>query len=63
MVGTVASVLSWTIVNVELPDLERHVSSGQERAQRVSASFMAASTVAVLPTPWPKGAERAPQPR
>jgi len=37
--------------------------SAAERAQWVSAPFMAAMTVAVLPAPWCKGAERAPQPR
>jgi hypothetical protein len=37
--------------------------SAAELAQRVSASFMAAMTVAMLPTPWRMGAERAPQPR
>lgn len=52
MVGTVASVLSSTIVNVAVPDLMRHFSIGQERAQWVSAAFMAAMTVAMLPTPW-----------
>ena len=63
LVGTVASVLSSTIVNVAVPDLMRYCSIGQERAQWVSASFMAAMTVAMLPTPWRMGAERAPQPR
>ena len=52
MIGTVASVLSSTIVNVAVPDLMRHFAIGQERAQWVSASFMAAMTVAMLPTPW-----------
>ncbi len=52
MVGTVASVLSSTIVNVAVPDLMRHFAIGQERAQWVSAAFMAAMTVAMLRTPW-----------
>ena len=52
MVGTIASVLSSTIVNVAVPDLMRHFAIGQERAQWVSAAFMAAMTVAMLPTPW-----------
>jgi MFS family permease len=47
MVGTVASVLSSTIVNVAVPDLMHHLAIGQERAQWVSASFMAAMTVAI----------------
>lgn len=52
MVGTVASVMSSTIVNVAVPDLMGHFAIGQERAQWVSASFMAAMTLAMLPTPW-----------
>ena len=52
MVGTIASVLSSTIVNVAVPDLMRHFAIGQERAQWVSAAFMAAMTIAMLPTPW-----------
>ncbi|HXD06077.1 MAG TPA: DHA2 family efflux MFS transporter permease subunit [Burkholderiaceae bacterium] len=52
MVGTVASILSSTIVNVAVPDLSRYFSLGQERAQWVSAGFMAAMTLSMLPTPW-----------
>ncbi|MEI7445734.1 MAG: MFS transporter, partial [Burkholderiales bacterium] len=52
MIGAVASVLSSTIVNVAVPDLMRHFHIGQERAQWVSAAFMASMTVAMLPTPW-----------
>jgi EmrB/QacA subfamily drug resistance transporter len=52
MLGTVSSVLSSTIVNVAVPDLIHHFGIGQERAQWVSAAFMASMTLAMLPTPW-----------
>lgn len=52
MIGTVASVLSSTIVNVAVPDLSRHFTLGQERAQWVSAGFMLAMTLSMLTTPW-----------
>ncbi len=52
MVGTVASVMSSTIINVAIPDLSHHFALGQERAQWVSAGFMAAMTVSMLTTPW-----------
>lgn len=52
MIGTVASILSSTIVNVAIPDLSRHFTLGQERAQWVSAGFMLAVTLSMLTTPW-----------
>ena len=52
MVGMVASIMSSTIVTVAVPDLSRHFAIGQERAQWVSAAFMAAQTLAMLLTPW-----------
>ncbi len=52
MVGTMASIMSATIVNVAIPDLSQHFSLGQERAQWVSSGFMAAMTVSMLTTPW-----------
>jgi EmrB/QacA subfamily drug resistance transporter len=52
MMGTVASILSSTIVNVAVPDLSRHFILGQERAQWVSAGFMLAMTLSMLTTPW-----------
>lgn len=52
MVGTMASVMSSTIVNVAIPDMSRHFALGQERAQWVSSGFMAAMTVSMLTTPW-----------
>ena len=52
MIGTMASILSSTIVNVAIPDLSRHFTLGQERAQWVSAGFMLAMTLSMLTTPW-----------
>lgn len=52
MIGTVASILSSTIVNVAVPDLSRYFTLGQERAQWVSAGFMLAMTLSMLTTPW-----------
>jgi MFS transporter, DHA2 family, multidrug resistance protein len=52
MIGTMASILSSTIVNVAVPDLSKHFTLGQERAQWVSAGFMLAMTLSMLTTPW-----------
>lgn len=52
MLGTIAAILSSTIVNVAVPDLSRHFGLGQERAQWVAAGFMAAMTLSMLPTSW-----------
>ncbi len=52
MVGTMASIMSSTIVNVAIPDLSHHFALGQERAQWVTSGFMVATTVAMLTTPW-----------
>lgn len=52
MVGTMASIMSSTVVNVAIPDLSRHFTLGQERAQWVSSGFMVAMTVSMLTTPW-----------
>ena len=52
MVGTMASVMSSTIVNVAIPDMSHHFALGQERAQWASSGFMAAMTVSMLTTPW-----------
>ena len=42
MVGTMASIMSSTIVNVAIPDMSRHFMLGQERAQWGSSGFMVA---------------------
>lgn len=52
MIGTMASIMSSTVVNVAIPDMSRHFTLGQERAQWVSSGFMVATTVAMLTTPW-----------
>lgn len=52
MVGTIASIMSSTIVNVAIPDMSHHFALGQERAQWVSSGFMVAMTVSMLTTPW-----------
>jgi EmrB/QacA subfamily drug resistance transporter len=52
MTGTMASIMSATIVNVAVPDMSRDFALGQDRAQWVSSGFMVAMTVAMLTTPW-----------
>lgn len=52
MIGTIASIMSSTIVNVAVPDLMAYFHIDQAQAQWVSAGFMAAMTLAMLPTPW-----------
>ena len=50
--GTMASIMSSTIVNVAIPDMSHHFTLGQERAQWVTSGFMVAMTVSMLTTPW-----------
>jgi EmrB/QacA subfamily drug resistance transporter len=52
MIGTMASIMSSTIINVAIPDMSHHFALGQERAQWVSSGFMVAMTVSMLTTPW-----------
>ena len=52
MVGTMASIMSSTVINVAIPDMSQHFTLGQERAQWANSSFMVATTVAMLCTPW-----------
>ena len=52
MIGSMAAIMSSTIMNVGIPDLSKHFLLGQERAQWVSSSFMVAMTVSMLTTPW-----------
>lgn len=52
MVGTMASIMSSTIVNVAIPDMSHYFTLGQERAQWVSSGFMVATTASMLTTPW-----------
>ena len=52
MVGTMASIMSSTVVNVAIPEMSHHFALTQERAQWVSSGFMVAMTVSMLTTPW-----------
>ena len=52
MIGTVASIMAATIINVAVPDMSRVFGLGQDRAQWLSAGFMGAMTLSMLTTPW-----------
>ena len=52
MVGTMASIMSSTVVNVAIPDMSQHFALNQGRAQWVASGFMVAMTVSMLTTPW-----------
>jgi EmrB/QacA subfamily drug resistance transporter len=52
MLGTMAAIMASTIVNVAVPDMSRYFTLGQERAQWLSAGFMAAMTLSMLTTPF-----------
>lgn len=52
MVGMMASIMSSTIVNVAIPDMSNYFHLGQDRAQWITAAFMAATTLSLLLTPW-----------
>ncbi|HPE02824.1 MAG TPA: DHA2 family efflux MFS transporter permease subunit, partial [Burkholderiaceae bacterium] len=52
MLGTMASIMASTIVNVAVPDMSRFFALGQERAQWLSSGFMAAMTLSMPLTPW-----------
>jgi EmrB/QacA subfamily drug resistance transporter len=52
MVGTIASIMSSTVVNVAIPGLSHQFGLGQARAQWVTSGFMVAMTVSMLVTPW-----------
>ncbi len=52
MVGTMASIMSSTIINVAIPAMSQEFGLGQERAQWVGSGFMLAMTVSMLTTPW-----------
>ncbi len=52
MVGTIAALVPSTSVNVAIPAMSAYFNVGQERAQWITSSFMLASTVAMLVTPW-----------
>ena len=52
MVGTMASFMASTIVNVAVPELSRYFILTQERAQWLSAAFLVAMIPALSVTPW-----------
>lgn len=50
--GGVSAALSTTSFNVAIPSLTRHFGLGQDRIQWAITGYMAAMTLAMLPTPW-----------
>lgn len=50
--GIIASVLATTSFNVAVPALGAHFGIGQHQVQWVITGFLAALTLAMLPTPW-----------
>ncbi len=52
MSGSMAAIMSSTIMNVAIPDLSRHFTLGQEQAQWVTSSFMLAMILSMFATPW-----------
>jgi predicted MFS family arabinose efflux permease len=54
MVGSVAAIMSSTIINVAMPDLS-HISRSARSARSGCLGFMMAMTVSMLTTPWMLG--------
>ena len=52
MIGTIATILSSTIVNVALPDVMGAFGIGQDEAQLLSTGFLAAVTGTMLLNAW-----------
>jgi predicted MFS family arabinose efflux permease len=52
MLGSMAAVMSSTIMNVAIPDMSTHFTLSQSRVQWVTSGFMVAMTVSMLTTPW-----------
>ena len=52
MLGTMASIMSSTIMNVGIPDMSQHFVLTPSRAQWVTSGFMVTMTVGMLMTPW-----------
>lgn len=50
--ATLASLMPTTMINVALPDIMGTYSIGPEKAQALSAGYLAASTAAMLATAW-----------
>ena len=51
-IGSVATILTATIMNVAVPDVMGAFGIGQDKAQWVSTAFLAATTCAMLATDW-----------
>lgn len=52
MLGSMAAVMSSTIMNVAIPDMSQHFTIGPSRVQWVTSGFMVSMTVSMLTTPW-----------
>ncbi len=52
MIGTMASIMASTIINVAVPGISHVFALSQASAQWLSAGFMAAMTLSMLATPW-----------
>lgn len=52
MLGTMATVLSATIINVALPDIMDHFQVGQGQAHWLATGFLAAVTATMLASGW-----------
>jgi len=52
MMGTIATILNATIVNVALPDIMGTFGMGQDKAQLLSTGFLAAMTGTMLLNAW-----------
>ncbi|MBI5255084.1 MAG: MFS transporter [Burkholderiales bacterium] len=52
MIGNMAAVMAATTVNVAVPAISHVFALGQQQAQWLATSFMAAMTLSMLVTPW-----------
>src|SRR5687767_2725549 len=52
MLGTIASILTTTSVNVAIPDIMGAFGIGQDQAQWLSTGTLAAMTVGMLTNAW-----------
>lgn len=56
MIGNIALILSTTIINVAIPDIMGAYGVGQDKAQWLSAGFLAVMTLSMLLNSWVIGA-------
>ena len=56
MIGNIALILSSTIINVAIPDIMGAFGVGQDKAQWLSAGFLAVMTLSMLLNSWMIGA-------